>query len=96
MARQPWVLAMEGMAPESVVDVDGRLWQIDGYLGAMEIYLANPVHWVLYDRKLVAAYRLRAHTRSVCPLRAKTGGDERHRAKRGRIRTRVSALKGPD
>jgi hypothetical protein len=53
-----WVLAVEGVSPTDAICVDSRLRRSDGYLGAIEIYLANPTHWVFYDRKLVAAYRL--------------------------------------
>ena len=53
-----WVLAVEGLSPVEAVCVDSRLRQSNGYLGAIEVYLANAAHWVIYDRKLVAAYRL--------------------------------------
>ncbi len=53
-----WVLAVEGLSPADAICVDSGLRQSNGYLGATEIYLANPAHWVIYDRKLVAAYRL--------------------------------------
>lgn len=53
-----WVLAVEGLSSADASCVDSRLRQSNGYLGAIEVYLANPTHWVLYDRKLVAAYRL--------------------------------------
>lgn len=53
-----WVIAVEGVLPAEAMCVDSRLRQSGGYLGAVEIYLANPAHWVIYDRKLVAAYHL--------------------------------------
>jgi hypothetical protein len=53
-----WVLAVEELSPSDATCIDSGLRQSDGYLGAIEIYLANPAHWVIYDRKLVAAYRL--------------------------------------
>jgi hypothetical protein len=53
-----WVLAVEGLPAADAVCVDARLRQSNGYLGAIEVYLANAAHWVIYDRKLVAAYRL--------------------------------------
>jgi hypothetical protein len=56
-----WVLAVEGLSPAEAVCVDSRLRQSDGYLGAIEVYLGNASHWVIYDRKLVAAYRLYAN-----------------------------------
>jgi hypothetical protein len=52
------VLAVEGLSPADAFCVDSQLRRDNGYLGAIEIYLANPTHWVIYDRKLVAAYRL--------------------------------------
>ena len=56
-----WILAVEGLSPAEAVCVDSRLRQSNGYLGAIEVYLANAAHWVIYDRKLVAAYRLYAN-----------------------------------
>jgi hypothetical protein len=53
-----WVLAVEGLSPIEAVCLDSRFRQSDGYLGAIEVYLANAAHWLVYDRKLVAAYRL--------------------------------------
>lgn len=53
-----WGLAVEGLSPADATCIDSRLRESKGYLGAIEVYLANPTHWVIYDRKLVAAYRL--------------------------------------
>jgi hypothetical protein len=52
------VLAIEGLLPAEAKCVDSRLRQSTGYLGAIEVYLANAAHWMVYDRKLVAAYRV--------------------------------------
>jgi hypothetical protein len=56
--RNVWVLAVEGLSLDDVNCVQSNLEASDGYLGAVEIHLANEVHWAFYDRKLVAAYRI--------------------------------------
>jgi hypothetical protein len=53
-----WVLAVEGLSRVDAICLDSRLQRISGYLGAIEIYLANRTHWVMYDRKRIAAYRV--------------------------------------
>lgn len=53
-----WVLAVEGLTPSNARCIDSRLSETSGYLGAIEIHLANRTHWAVYDRKPVAAYRV--------------------------------------
>lgn len=53
-----WILAVEGLSSADVGTVDSALRKSEGYLGAIEIYPANRMHWALYDRKLLAAYRV--------------------------------------
>ena len=53
-SRRVWVLAVEGLSPSDARCVDSRLSESAGYLGAIEIHLANRTHWGVYDHKLVA------------------------------------------
>jgi hypothetical protein len=47
------------------------------YLGAIEIYLANRTHWVIYDRKLVAAYRVHGDELRVLEVNEQLDPDAR-------------------
>ena len=59
------MLAVEGLWRADAIGVASRLGQGNGYLGAIEIYLANPTHWCVDS---VAALRLpfsRCHVREA-------------------------------
>ena len=58
VGRNVWLLVVEGLALPQAITVEKHLRQTDGYLGAIEVDLGNPVHWVIYDQKLVAAYHV--------------------------------------
>ncbi|HEY2283257.1 MAG TPA: hypothetical protein VGH60_06860 [Solirubrobacteraceae bacterium] len=56
--RSVYILYLDGIASGDAKRLDRQLRTDDAYLGCLEIDLANPVHWVLYDQKLISAYRV--------------------------------------
>lgn len=56
--RDIYILYLDGLAPGDAKRLDRRLRSDGAYFGCLEINLANSAHWVLYDQKLVSAYRL--------------------------------------
>jgi hypothetical protein len=52
-----YVVAAEALSPSACDVLHTRLQEDDSYLGALEIYAANPVHWALYRQMLVPKYR---------------------------------------
>ena len=81
-----WVLAVEGLTPSDATSVDSHLRENGAYLGAIEIHLANPTHWVLYDRKLIAAYRVHSDELRVLEINEHLDPEARHE---GRIQVWV-------
>jgi hypothetical protein len=56
---RPYVLAVEGLAPRDATKLDRTLRsKNDGYVGALQIHLANSLHWGLYEASLVPYYRV--------------------------------------
>jgi hypothetical protein len=56
--RDLYLLYVDGIAPGDAKRVDRQLRADERYLGALEINLANPVQWVLYDQQLSLSYRV--------------------------------------
>lgn len=55
---RPYVLAVEGLASRDAAALDRGLKRTEGYVGALQVHLANSLHWVLYEASLVPYYRV--------------------------------------
>lgn len=55
---RPYVVAVDGLTRAATAIVDDELRSAPGYLGALEINLANGLHWGLYEAYLGACYRV--------------------------------------
>src|SRR5207247_6403920 len=53
-----YVISFSDLPLSIVEQLDDRLKPDVGYLGALQVYLSDVVHWRLYDQGLILRYRL--------------------------------------
>jgi hypothetical protein len=53
-----YVIVFEELSLSVVETLDRRFKDDTGYLGALQVYPSNTVHWLLYDQYLILEYRL--------------------------------------
>jgi hypothetical protein len=53
-----YILYLDGITSRDAKHLDRQLRADRGYLGCLELNLANPAHWVLYEEKLSSTYRI--------------------------------------
>ena len=57
VSKDIWVLAVEGTTPKLRDYLCLELGKEDSWLGALQVYEASPIHWILYSAKLPPKFR---------------------------------------